>query len=91
VTGAERAALVLLVWCGFCWAEPGTACTLEGQHLARYLRAHRRGLIGRDELTSVCRPLPVASAGQLVADMTAPPRGAAAVDGHEHAAAARDQ
>ncbi len=55
MTDAERAAVVLLVWCGFCWAAPGAACTNQGQHMARYLRVYRRGLVGRDDLTAVCR------------------------------------
>jgi hypothetical protein len=72
VTDAERAALALLVWCGFCWAAPGTACTSQGHHLARYLRAFRRGLVSRENIASVCRSLPAASAGQVVADVPAP-------------------
>ncbi len=72
MTDAERAALALLVWCGFCWAAPGTACTGQGHHLARYLRAFRRGLFSREDIASVCRSLPVASAGQVVADVPAP-------------------
>jgi hypothetical protein len=72
VTDAERAARALLVWCGFCWAPPGALCADGGQHLARYLRAHRRGLIGRDDMKAVCRSLPVVSAGQIVADTTVP-------------------
>jgi hypothetical protein len=87
VTGAERAALALMVWCGFCWAPPGTPCGGEGQHLARYLRAYRRGLVGRDEMTAVCRSLPVVSAGQVVADVTAPQGGTAAEDQQRAAAA----
>jgi hypothetical protein len=43
VTGSERATLALLAWCGFCWAAPGAACAEEGQRLARFLRAYRRG------------------------------------------------
>ena len=50
MTRAERAALALLVWCGFCWAAPGTACIDEGQHLARFHRAYRRGLISRHDM-----------------------------------------
>jgi hypothetical protein len=68
VTGAECTAVELMVWCGFCWAAPGTACTDEGQHLARYLRADRRGLIDRDAMTAVCRAVPQVSAGHIVAD-----------------------
>ena len=67
MTDAECATVVLLVWCGFCWTAPGAACMDEGQHLARYLRAYRRGLIGQEVMASVCRSLPAASAGQVVA------------------------
>ena len=63
---AERAALALLEWCGFCWAAPGTACTSQGHHLARYFRAFWRGLISREDVAWVCRPLPLVSAGQVV-------------------------
>jgi hypothetical protein len=71
MTGAERTALALRVSCGFCWAAPGTACTDRGQHLARYLRAYRRGLIGRSDLAAICENLPQVSAGQLVAEVVA--------------------
>jgi len=50
----------------------------------------RRGLIGRDVMTAVCRSLPVVSAGQVVADVTAPCGGTAAED-QQHAAAAGGQ
>jgi hypothetical protein len=86
VTGPERAALALLVWCGFCWAAPGTACAEEGQHLARYLRAYRRGLIGKDVVTAICWALPRVSAGQVVADVAAP--GGDALGNDEQRAAA---
>jgi hypothetical protein len=72
MTGGEPAALALLVWCEFCWAAPSTACGDDGQHLTRYLRAYRRGLIGRDHLAAICRALPHLSAGQVVTDVTAP-------------------
>jgi hypothetical protein len=73
VTGGERAERALIVSCGFCWAVPGTACSDDGLHVARYVRAYRRGLIGRDELTVICAALPLVSAGQVVAKVTAPP------------------
>jgi hypothetical protein len=66
VSGADLALLALRVPCGFCWAPPATACAPEGHHLARYLRAYRRGLISRELMTSACLLLPAASAGQLV-------------------------
>ena len=62
--------LVLRVPCGFCWAPPGTACAAEGQHLARYLRAYRRGLISRELMTAECLLLPAASAGEFVTQVT---------------------
>ncbi len=40
---AERGAR--RVTCGFCWQAPGEPCTPGGFHLARFLRAYRRGLI----------------------------------------------
>jgi hypothetical protein len=75
VTDAERAAAALLVWCGFCWAAPGTAWADKGQHLARYLRVHRRGLIDTDDIAAVCRSQPPVSAVQLVADRLTRPDG----------------
>jgi hypothetical protein len=78
VSSAELAALALRVPCGFCWTPPGTACAAEGQHLARYLRAYRRGLISRELMTSACQLLPAASAGQLVTEVTGLGGGSAA-------------
>lgn len=69
--GAQRAAVALMVSCGFCWARPGSVCGAEGLHLARYVRAYRRGLISQEELAVICRPLAHASAGQLVAQVAA--------------------
>lgn len=57
---------------------PGTGCAPEGQHLARYLRAYRRGLISRELMTSVCLLLPAASAGQLVTEVAGPGGGSTA-------------
>jgi hypothetical protein len=67
VTGAERAAVALMVSCGFCWARPGAVCEHQGLHLARYVRAYRRGLISQQELAVICGPLAHVSAGQVVA------------------------
>jgi hypothetical protein len=80
VSGAELAALALRVPCGFCWAPPGTACAPEGQHLARYLRAYRKGLITREMMTSACLLLPAASAGQLITQVTGPGPGSVDVE-----------
>jgi hypothetical protein len=70
VSAAEITALAVRVPCGFCWAPPGTPCAEQGQHLARYLRAHQRGLISKEVITSACLALPVVSPGQLVAEIT---------------------
>jgi hypothetical protein len=74
MTNAERAAVALLVSCGFCWAVPGTACGPEGLHLARYVRCYRRGLLSREALAGICQPVPQASAGHVVTDLTTVPR-----------------
>ena len=74
MTGAERAAAALLVSCGFCWARPGAACGPDGHHLARFVRAYRRGLISQKELVEICEWLPQVSAGHLVAPAPATPR-----------------
>jgi hypothetical protein len=73
VTGEERASLALMVPCGFCWAVPGTACSEDGLHLARYVRAYRRGLISQEALAVVCEALLQVSSGQVVARVTARP------------------
>ena len=39
--------------CGECWQVPGTPCTLGGDHVARFGRAARRGLISGRELVAV--------------------------------------
>jgi hypothetical protein len=62
-----------MVWCGFCWTAPGAACDGRGQHFERYLRAHRRGLVGRDMMREICAALGPVSAGRLVADVPVPP------------------
>ena len=74
MTGAERAAVALMVSCGFCWATPGTACGQDGLHLARYVRAYRRGLLSQEALTVICETLPQVSAGHLVTSAAVFPR-----------------
>jgi hypothetical protein len=66
VTSAEHSSRALMVSCGFCWAIPGTPCGQGGLHLARYLRAYRRGLISREALAVICAALPQVSAGHVV-------------------------
>ncbi len=48
--------------CLQCWQRPGPPCTVSGtpgDHLARYQRAERRGLITRAELAAVVAGLDV--------------------------------
>ena len=50
MTGAKRAAVALMVSYGFCWARPSSVCGPEGLHLARYVRAYRKGLLSQEVL-----------------------------------------
>jgi hypothetical protein len=59
-------ALALLAPCGFCWAEPGTTCTDDGQHYARYLRIYRRGILDAAALAVISTVAPQISAGTIV-------------------------
>lgn len=65
-------AIAVTVWCGFCHAGQGTACTPQGQHLDRYLRAYHEGLIGREKVRKLCAALGPLSAGTLVPDASMP-------------------
>jgi hypothetical protein len=69
MTGAERAAVALMATCGFCWARPGSTCGEQGLHLARYVRAYRRGLLDQKDLAEICEALAQVSAGYIVAEM----------------------
>ena len=54
--------LVRLANCPVCWQRPGKACTITGvpgDHLGRYDRAERRGLIAREDLAAVVADLEV--------------------------------
>jgi hypothetical protein len=42
-----------LVNCGECWTAPGKPCTPEGDHVARFGRAMRRGLLSGPDLVAV--------------------------------------
>jgi hypothetical protein len=69
MTGRDSVTHARTVWCAFCWADPGTACTaLDGQHFARYLRAYRRKVISRDAMIAVCLAVPQISYGRVVPD-----------------------
>ena len=53
---------VRLANCPQCWQRPGRPCTVTGppgDHLARWQRAERRGLIGREDLAAVVAGLEV--------------------------------
>jgi hypothetical protein len=72
--GTQRATvsvadLVRLANCPQCWQRPGKACTITGvpgDHLARWQRAERRGLISRDHLAAVVAGLEVIAAHVIV-------------------------
>lgn len=60
-----------LVPCGQCWQQPGRPCTVSGtagDHLARYQRAERRGLITRAELARVVADLDVIAPHVIIRD-----------------------
>ena len=57
--------------CPHCWQRPGRPCTVSGQpgdHLARYQRAERRGMITRAELAAVVGGLEVIAAHVIIRD-----------------------
>jgi hypothetical protein len=63
--------LVRLANCPQCWQRPGRACTVSGasgDHLARWQRAERRGLIGREDLAAVVAGLEVIASHVIVRD-----------------------
>jgi hypothetical protein len=63
---ARLTELARLCLCGQCWQQPGQPCETSppGDHLARYLRAARRGLIGHEELSSLLVTDPGATPGR---------------------------
>ena len=63
--------LVRLANCGHCWQRPGCPCTVAGvpgDHLARWQRAERRGLITRADLAAVVAGLEVIAAHVIIRD-----------------------
>ena len=61
--------LVRLANCPQCWQRPGRACTVSGEpgdHLARWQRAERRGLITRADLAAVVAGLDVIAAHVII-------------------------
>jgi hypothetical protein len=62
----EIRASARLVNCGQCWQVPGEPCTPEGDHVARFARAMRRGLLSGPELIAVLQPLGTFTTATLV-------------------------
>ncbi len=63
--------LVRLANCPHCWQRPGKACTVAGapgDHLARWQRAERRGLIGRADLAAAVAGLEVIAAHVIIGE-----------------------
>ena len=54
--------------CGECWQVPGKPCTPEGDHVARFDRAMRRGLITGPDLIGVLQRLVVFTTATIVSD-----------------------
>jgi hypothetical protein len=54
--------------CGECWQVPGTACTPEGDHVARFGRAMRRGLISGPDLLAVLGTLDAFTTATVICD-----------------------
>jgi hypothetical protein len=54
--------------CGECWQTPGVPCSQdpEGDHVARFGRAMRRGLISGPELIAVLQPFGMFTGATLV-------------------------
>jgi hypothetical protein len=54
--------------CGECWQVPGTPCTPEGDHVARFGRAMRRGLISGPDLLAVLGALDAFTMATVICD-----------------------
>ena len=57
--------------CPHCWQVPGRPCVLAspaGDHLARWLRAERRGVVTRAELAAAVGGLEVIAAHAIIRD-----------------------
>jgi hypothetical protein len=57
--------------CGECWQVPGKPCTSDpdGDHVARFGRAMRRGLIAGPELIAVLQSLDAFTSATIVCDI----------------------
>jgi hypothetical protein len=54
--------------CGECWQVPGKPCTPEGDHVARFGRAMRRGLISGPDLLAVLGALDAFTTATVIFD-----------------------
>jgi hypothetical protein len=64
----EICAAVRQANCGECWQVPGKPCTPEGNHVARFGRALRRGLIAGPDLIAVLQTLDAFTSATIVRD-----------------------
>lgn len=55
--------------CGECWQVPGTPCTPGGDHVARFGRAMRRGLISGPDLVAVLGTLDAFTTATVICDV----------------------
>jgi hypothetical protein len=65
----EVCELARLVNCGECWQVPGKPCAPEGDHVARFGRALRRGLVTGPELIAVLQTLDAFTSATIVRDV----------------------
>jgi hypothetical protein len=63
---AALVASAQMTQCGRCWAQPGSPCGDGFDHLERYQRACRRGLISHSELQRAVGLCVTASGVQIV-------------------------
>ena len=71
MTAVQAVPAVRLANCPHCWQRPGRPCTVTGSpgdHLARWQRAERRGLIGREDLAAVVAGLGVTAGHVIIRD-----------------------
>jgi hypothetical protein len=66
-TLADITADALLATCGWCWARPGIPCSGGGTHLARFQRAHRRGVLSAADMTALLAAVIVSEVPAIVA------------------------
>ena len=65
---AERARMVP---CGQCWRVPAEPCTPDGDHLARWLRAERRGMATQAGLAAAVATIEVIAPQAIIAERAA--------------------